>query len=630
MLTEGHDSRWRTTILWTVLVAAAAAIYFIGISHELIWYDESVSVAIANHGFRDILRLLPDENHPPLYFLLLRLSKLVFGNSEWALRLPSAAAAVGLVGLGAGPVRRILGDRGAVAYAVVVLFTPVILIQAHEARMYSLGNLAVTGTVLCGFLAARDGRLGDWTAFVLWSLAASYLHYYGLIAAVIAHVYVLGRVLLRNRRQLRSSLLAAAPTAAGYLPWIAILLGQTRRVNASGFWIPPVSARAILSALLRPFVYRELHPEPLPIVRPWMAVAALLALALIIAGLILARRKKATSEAAFGTMALVTYLGTMAAAIAISLVSVPVFYSRYMVVCTGLIALLVGLGVSQLQRRWVQAGAIVLVAAFNTLTLKDIYTQHFNLPFSQVRQALAAEIKPGDLVITSDCFTVGPVFHYFPQAVIYYSSNLFESKRDEILKVMSPPLRYNEGLKDLLATRSTFWALTDNTPLCRATPDILGDEMGWEVVGQPRTFSDPPLYSFATFTLTRYAHTGGQANRGKITFQVAGIRAPGTLVADVFSGWPPTAGNHVRRQFLSVPTGRAAMTIGNLPYGDYVLGVFVDQNNNSVPDAGEGIWAANGQKIDPKVGLLGASFDELKFSFHEPEHVFSVPLWYSR
>lgn len=619
------------TVIWAAVMAGAAAVYFAGISHELIWYDESVAIGIANHSFADIFRLLPNENHPPLYFLLLRLAKLILGGSEWALRFFSAAAAVGMVGLGAGPVRRIFGNRGALVYAAVVIFTPVILIQAHEARMYSLANLAVTATVLYGFLAARDGGRGNWIAFGLWTLAAAYLHYYGLIAAVVAHAFVLGWVVLKNRKRLKSFLITAALALAGYAPWIVVLASQTLRVNRTGFWIPRVSGLGILSALLRPFVYRELYPTPLPVVRPWMAGAALLALALIVTGLILARKKKAATESAFGAMVLVTYLGTMAAAIVVSLVSVPIFYSRYMVVCTGLIALLVSMGISRLQRRWVQGGALVLMAALNVLTMKDIYTQHFNLPFQQARRALAAEIKPGDLVITSDCFTVGPVFHYFPQAAIYYSSNSFEAERDEILKVMSPPLRYNEGLEELLTTHDTFWALTDNTGLCRQTSEIIAGASGW-IADTPSVFRDPAPFSFVSFTLTRYTHTGRDvsANMGRIKIHVTGIRKPGMLVADIFSGLPPMESNRVRRQFLNAKSGQLEVTINDLPYGDYVLVVFVDQNKNNAPDFGvEGVWVSNGRNVDPARCVYGTPFDVLKFSFHEPELAFKAALSYS-
>jgi hypothetical protein len=62
------DRLWnrRTAIVWTVIIAVAFAVYFSGISHEAIWYDEAISAAIANRSFAEILAFMPNENHPPL------------------------------------------------------------------------------------------------------------------------------------------------------------------------------------------------------------------------------------------------------------------------------------------------------------------------------------------------------------------------------------------------------------------------------------------------------------------------------------------------------------------------------------------------------------------------------------
>ena len=110
---------------------------------------------------------------------------------------------------------------------------------------------------------------------------------------------------------------------------------------------------------------------------------------------------------------------------------------------------------------------------------------------------------------------------------------------------------------------------------------------------------------------------------------VTGIRRPGRLVADIYSGVPPNDSNHVLRQFRKAESGTVDVTLDDVPYGDYVLGVFVDENNNYTPDFGsEGAWIFNGQNIDPRLGVSGTRFDTLKFSFREPEHRFDVPLAY--
>jgi uncharacterized protein (DUF2141 family) len=621
----------RIAIAWTAVIAAACVVYLSGISHELIWYDEAVSIAIAKHRFSEIIALLPNENHPPLHFLLLRIMILVFGSSEWALRLLSVIAAVGLVGLGAGPVRRLVGNRTAFTYAAVVLFIPVVLIHAHETRMYSLANCAVTATVLYGLLAAREGRTLDWIFFGLWTLAAAYLHYYGLIAAAMAHLFVFVWIIFQNRKRLKRYIITAAIVLTGYLPWFLVLANQTLRVNKTGFWIPPVSLPSIFAAVFRPFTYRELFPM-FPVVRPWMLAALILSFILIIVGLVLARRRRAHNEFTFGMMLLVVYFGTMVAAIVISLVSVPIFYNRYMVVCTGLLALLTALGIGQLRFRWLGAGAIAALAVLNSFTIKDIYTQQFNLPFKQVKQALERKIQPGDLLITSDCFSVGPVFHYFPQAELYYSSNMYEAARDEILKVMSPPLHYNEGLKELLSNRTSFWVITDNSPLCRNINDILEDSSGWEPAGEPRTFSDSVPFSYLSFTVTKFIKTGRKRSQGKIRIHVTGLRPGGYLYAIIDTHMPPGI-QPFRFQRYDISNDHPDIQVNNVPYGQYVLLLWHDENKNGEVDSKngwpvEGLWFANMEKADPKMGLSGYTFDVLKISFHEAERKFEAKMIY--
>ncbi|HEY5957810.1 MAG TPA: glycosyltransferase family 39 protein [Polyangiaceae bacterium] len=619
---------------WGIVIVAACVVFFAGISHEALWYDEVVSVALANHSLSDIIRLMPTENHPPLHFLLLHFARVCLGNSDCAMRSLSALGAVGLVGLGAGPVRRLLGDRTAFVYASVVLVMPVVLIYAHEARMYSLACFAVTAAVLYGALAVTFGRLRDWVSFGLATLFAAYLHYYGLIAGAVTHLLITAYVLLRKREQSKRCLVTSAVTLAGYVPWLVVVAGQTARVNRTKFWVPPVTGHSVLEALFRPFAYRELGPTP-PVVRPWMAAAFVLSMILIAAGQALARRRRAQLEQRFGMLLLGVYLGTCFLAIAVSLVSVPVFYSRYMTVCSGLVALLVSIGVGQLRDRWL-VSVLATLTALNLLTLKDLYTRCFNPPFRQVQRALAGEIKPGDLLVTSDCFTVGPSLHYFPQAVTYYASNSFDGSRDEILTAMSPPLRYNDGLNDLLATRQTFWSFTDNTGLGRDIEDILADVPGWEASGEPRMFTQPQPYSFIGFAVTKYVHTGRQGPReghGNIKVRVTGLRPQGYLMVMLFDRSPVNDVPPVRKQMFSLSSDRLDTTVYGVAHGEYVLLIWHDENRNFRPDQkegrpAEGIWIANSDKVDPKLGLQGLAFNALKFPFHEAERRFDAPMQY--
>lgn len=612
---------------WAFTIAAAFAVYFGGISHEPIWYDEAISATIANRSFAGILAFMPNENHPPLHFLLLHVARLLFGNSEWALRLPSALGAVGLVALGAGPVRRLLGDRTAFAYAGVALFLPAILINAHEARGYSLCTLAVTAAVLYGFLAATEGRTRDWVSFAVATLAAGYLHYYGLIAAALAQGCVVLWVLLRKREQTRRCLITAAVAFLGYLPWIAVFVGQTARVNRDGFWVPRVSGQAILAAFFRPFSYRELFLRNFPEVRPWMATAFVLSVILVVAGLVLVIKRRAKTELPLAILLLGVYLGTMVVTICISLVSTPIFYDRYMVVCAGLLALLVSLGIGQLPRVWL-AGALATFAIANALTMKDVYTQYFNLPFRDLLAAVEKEVQPGDLVVTSSFPSVGPAFYYFPQAVHFYTSNKLKGVGEEVVRVMSPRLHYDVGLNELLATRQSFWCITDSLGSGRDIADILASTPGWQLTSEPRTFTGVAPYALVNFSIAKYEYTGRQgplAGYGNIKVHVSGLRPVGNVIVALQDRFPPEPKRlPFRLQLASVSSDQLDVTVSAIPHGDYVLLLLHDENGDFQYGPGEAVWIYNRDKAE----VNGFVFDVLKFPFHEPERTFEAQMHY--
>src|SRR5512142_3580056 len=120
----------RSALTWTAVIAAACAAYVTGIAHEPICYDEVISDAIARRPLGELLGLLRYDNHPPLFYVLLHAVRAVLGGSEWALRVLPTLGSVGLVALGAGPVRRLVGDRTALLYACAALCMPVLLIHA--------------------------------------------------------------------------------------------------------------------------------------------------------------------------------------------------------------------------------------------------------------------------------------------------------------------------------------------------------------------------------------------------------------------------------------------------------------------------------------------------------------------
>jgi uncharacterized protein (DUF2141 family) len=657
MNTSENTRNSRFLFLWIGLAVAACLVYAIGLDHESIWYDEAYSSLMAGHPPGEIIFLTTCDNHPPLYYLLLGLIRMALGNSEWALRILSVVGAVGLVSLGAGPVRRIFGDKTAFIYGVVVIFTPAILIYAHEARMYTLAIFAVTAGVLYGYLAAQDNRPGDWVRFGLATLAAAYLHYYGLIAAFFTYLAVFIWLLARGRARIKAFLITSGAAGAAYLPWLIVFVRQTLSVR-KGFWLGPVTMEAVLQTFLQPFAYKELYPTVLPT----SYLVVVMGVGLATYGLVMSSRRRTKKEFAVIWLLVLVYLGTLITTILISIFLVPIFYSRYMLVCVGLFLLLISLGLSRLPWKYLPWAAAVVFAFLNIFTLKDIYTQKFNHPMKDLAQKLAGSIQPGDLIITSDSYSLGPAMYYFPQVQHYYCNNSIEAQWGSVLKPLSPPL-HQEGLGNLLSPGKSVWYISCNTGIARDMGEILSGVKGWKKSQPAITVAGP--YVFVEFTAQKYSYTGCEyaPSRGTLTVHVTGLNKPaGYLIFALYD--QSSTGNHsqpylegilnvvgsyalykqlllgtnpqpYRYGIINLTAVEASYSFYDLPYGDYIFAVGHDTNKNHYVDLdgktrlpAEGMYIVNLDRTDFSKGIETITFDMLRFSVDEPVQTLEAEMTY--
>ncbi len=636
MNTTQNTSNARLLFLWIAMIAVACVVYATGISHESIWYDEAYSSVMAGHPLSQIVYWTTFDNHPPLYYLLLGAARLLLGNSEWALRTLSVLGAVGLVSLGAGPVRRVFGDKIALIYAGVVLFTPAILTYAHEARMYTLAIFCVTAGALYGYLAARSHRTRDWVYFGMATLGAAYLHYYGLIAAFFMHVGVLLWLLFKKREQLKAGLITGAAVFLGYLPWLIVFIRQTLMIH-KGFWLGPPNLQSVLLAFLQPFAYKEIYPTVLPT----MFLAALIAPVLAVTGIVIVRLKRAEQESSFSLFLLFIYLGTLVTTILVSLFLMPIFYSRYMLVCLGLLLLLVSLGIGMLPGKYLPVIALGIFAFANIFTLKNIYTQKFNHPMKDLAAKLDGAVQPGDLIITSDSYSMGPATYYFPQADHYYSNNFIEAQWGTVLKAMTPPIHYEEGLDKLLTTHKSFWYITCSTRVAKRIEAIVDVKQGWEKSGGPITVGVPT--SYAWFTAQKYIYTGrvDPHPRGTLNVHITGLKPVGEITFLLYDDDPilRDMSSYYHAETLPVTGQEITYSLVDLEYRNYVLIAFHDENQNHSLDIdpktqlpSEGIFIYNSQRLDSSHGLErfmdSIRFYVLNFRFDQLEQTIEAEMTY--
>ncbi len=107
----GERGRGHWFILGAILLLAAA-LRFYKIDVQSLWYDEGNSARIAERSVQLIVEGAAGDIHPPLYYLLLKFWRGIFGDSEAGLRSLSALCGVFSVLFSFLIGRNLLGQAG--------------------------------------------------------------------------------------------------------------------------------------------------------------------------------------------------------------------------------------------------------------------------------------------------------------------------------------------------------------------------------------------------------------------------------------------------------------------------------------------------------------------------------------
>ena len=151
------DTLWITLL---TLLAFSARLWDIG--GKGLWYDEASTALMARAGVAEIVQFhwRSAFEHPPLWVLLMHFWSMIWGQSEFALRLPAAFAGALLVPLMWQNLKFCWPADHVVRFvaALFIALSPVLLLYGQEARMYAIvALLAATSIYLFLRLQDTDG-----------------------------------------------------------------------------------------------------------------------------------------------------------------------------------------------------------------------------------------------------------------------------------------------------------------------------------------------------------------------------------------------------------------------------------------------------------------------------------------
>ena len=231
--------RWALLALLAIMLLGAA-LRFYGLGVQSLWGDELASWDFSERdALSQVIQGVRSDIHPPLYFLILHFTQWIFGDSEWALRLPSAIAgwlcipAIYLLG------RRLYSEREGIiaALLIAVLWAPIYFSQ--EARSYSMLILLSILTsyfwwdVMQSLRYRRELPKREAIWYVICAVLCAYLHYFGLLLVALQGVALAALA----HGTLRKVVLLYVPVAIAYLLWLPSMIFQFQYSKQRGDWI---------------------------------------------------------------------------------------------------------------------------------------------------------------------------------------------------------------------------------------------------------------------------------------------------------------------------------------------------------------------------------------------------------
>ncbi|MBR8834199.1 MAG: glycosyltransferase family 39 protein [Stigonema ocellatum SAG 48.90 = DSM 106950] len=258
LLTKTNPPIWLKTLV-IILIGLGIFFRFANLGQKIYCCDESwTSVAISGHtlaelkqesshyqgtipitafnkyqhlnpdrGVADTVNYLitSDPQHPPLYYVMVRLWAQVFGDSPTGVRSLSA-----IISLFIFPsvywLCLELFDSTVVGWVAMALMavSPLQFYFAQEARQYSLWMVEILGSSAALLRAIRQENQVNWAVYTLTLALGLYTHLFTALVMIAHGIYVVIQQQFRFTKTLLNYLLVTIATFLIFLPWLIVII----------------------------------------------------------------------------------------------------------------------------------------------------------------------------------------------------------------------------------------------------------------------------------------------------------------------------------------------------------------------------------------------------------------------
>lgn len=369
--------------------------------------DEAQSLWQTNRSYGSLLRIVAEDVHVPLYHVLLRTWRLVFGPDIQTARLLSLLFLLAAVPVFYLVARKVLSTPWALFALVVFSCSPFLQWYGNEARMYSMLVLVTLVSQYFFLDVVTTGRRAAWIGYAASAVVGVYTHYFFAFVLAAQGIYVLLMWRQLPRTAIARMAGVAAVVGAAYLPWFLYF-----RANGSASETRPnlpepssIDFSNVYSQFLFGFQSDTINTV---LVSTW-PLLVLGALASVRVGVRLDRATAYLVVAAFVPVLL---------AFVVSHLVTPFFLSRYMIAALPALLLIVVRFVSGLTRPVAHglAAALLAVTVLGTVVQAANPDTPVDEDYRAAAQLVEDSATPQDVVVLSSSFTVYPFEYYYDGA----------------------------------------------------------------------------------------------------------------------------------------------------------------------------------------------------------------------
>lgn len=458
------------------ILALAIGLYslltFSHIDGSSIWFDEAFGAYLAKFNFIEIARYTAADVHPPVYYWLLKIWTMFFGDSELAIRSMSVFFGGTAIAAGYLLVKKLFTRQAAWIAGLLMAVSPMFIRYGEEARMYTfIATIALLATyVLVDAVKTNSKR--RWTQYAALVALGMWTHYF--TAVVWLSHWVWRFIMIRDKNDSFKKTIkkmfskewfrAHALAIAFFAPWLPFMALQLTTVQVGGFWIGPIGINSYTNYLTNTFYYQEYQQ-----VISWSSVLLMVVIVGTASMAVKVYRKMNKEEKTNYLL-----IGSMAFAMPVILmaISLPPLTSAYVerYLLTGSVAMAIFIaitiyyGFKDKKLRWTLLATVVVVAAMIT-GIQNVYFYGNYNKNSQVKvmaREVVAEVAnrstAGEPIIASSPWSYyESVFYTTPEHQVYFvdSDTSYEFGSLDMLK-------YNDTnkIKDIDAftkANPVFW-----------------------------------------------------------------------------------------------------------------------------------------------------------------------------